>query len=161
MKAITSTLRTQITDRIRNKIDISDLLEDVNFKGENLSNAIISKLRIIDRDISGTNFSNTILGNDKDIFTILRCNIENCNFNGAKFIGKALVRSCNAKNCNFKNADVALASYEYTDFSGSSFCNAIIKVDSRGGLGAIFDINLLKELCKEWKKKPIIEESKE
>lgn len=160
MRSMTSILREQIKERIRNKIDISDLIEDVDIKGENLSNAIISKLRIINSNISGCNFSNSILGNDKDIFTLIRVTMDNCNFNGAKFIGNAQIRSCKARNCNFKNSDVALVSYEYTDFSGSTFCNAKITIDSRGGLGAIFDISLLKDLTKEWKNQIKIEEIK-
>jgi uncharacterized protein YjbI with pentapeptide repeats len=159
MRSMTNELRERIQINIKNKIDIADLIKEVIIKGEDLSHAIISKLNIVDGDISGTNFSNTILGNDTDIFTIIRTNMENCNFNGAKFIGKAWIRSCNAKNCNFKNADLALVDYEYTNAIGSTFCGAKITIDSRGGLGAMFDPQLLRDLCKDWANKiKIVEE---
>ena len=159
MKSMTNIVRDQIKDRIRNKIDISDLIEGIDIKNEDLSNSIISKLRIVDGNINGCNFSNCTLGNNKDIFTLIRCNMENCNFNGAKFIGSAWMRSCNAKNCNFKNADIASVSYEYSDFSGCDFCGSKITIDSRGGIGAKFPINIIKNLVKEWANKITVSES--
>lgn len=158
MKSISKEILEQIQIRIKNKIDIFDLIENVNIKGLDLSNAIISKLRIIDGNISGCNFSNCILGNDTDIFTIIKTNIENCNFNGALFIGKAMIRSCNAKNCNFKNADVSKVDYSNSDFRGSTFCGAIIRIDSRSGAGCSFGASFLQELSKEWLNQPKISE---
>ena len=158
MKPISKELYEEIKIRIKNKIDISDLIVDRDIRNLDLSNSIISTFRAVDGNISGCNFSNSILGNDKDIFTIIRTNMENCNFNGARFIGKTWMRSCNAKNCNFKNADIASVSYEYSNFQGSDFCGSKITIDSRGGVGAIFPTNILRNLVKEWANKIKIEE---
>ena len=150
MKPITSELRTRIKINIKNKIPIDGLIENVDIKGEDLSWAIIPKLKRIDCNISGCNFSHAILGNDTNIFTLIRTNISNCNFEDTKFIGKVWMRSCNATNCNFKGADVSSVSYEHTDFSYSNFCGCIIRLDSRTNVGCKFDRTLVEELVKNW-----------
>ncbi len=160
MRPLTSNIREQIKIRIKNKIDISDLIEDIDLKEENLSWAIISKFRRIDSNLSGCNFSHCTLGNDKDIFTIIRCNIGNCNFDSANFIGKAWMRSCNAQGCNFKNANVANVSYEYTDFKGATFCGSIIRIGTRENIGSEFSTDLLENLTSSWKTKYRFEEIK-
>lgn len=160
MKPYTNELEERIKILIKNKIDISDLIEDVNIKGKDLSWAIITKFKRIDTDLSECNFSHCILGNDKDIFTIIRCNISNCNFDSANFIGKAWMRSCNAKGCNFKNANVANVSYEHTDFSNSTFCGAIIKIGTRENFNSKFDKSLLEDLTRSWATKFNFEEIK-
>lgn len=158
MRPITNDLKEKIKINIKNKIDISSLIEDVDIKGMDLSWAIISKFRRLDSNLSGCNFSHCILGSDIDIFTLIRCNISNCNFDSANFIGKSWMRSCNAQNCNFKNSNVANVSYEHTNFKGSTFCGAIIKIGTRENVGSWFDKSLLEDLTKAWANKIEIKE---
>lgn len=157
-KPMTSSLREKIKTYIKNEIDIASLIDGVSIKGENLSHAIISYMNKIEEDISGCNFSYTKLGCSDKIFTILRCNMNNCNFEEAEFVGRAFVRYCQAQNCNFKGANVAKADYQYTNFKGSTFCNAIIRIGTREGTGCIFPKEMFTELCKGWKMKVTAEE---
>lgn len=163
MKPITNVLRQEIKTRIKNGIDISDLLINIDIKGEDLSRAIISKIQIIDGDISGCNFYMCTFGSNSSSsvdVSFIRTKMQNCNFDSSIFLGKAWMRSCDAKNCNFKNANVANVSYEYTDFRNSTFCGAIIKIGTRENLKSIFDVGLLKDLTSSWANKLIIEEQK-
>lgn len=158
MKPLTSDLKKKILERVKSKIDISDLIEGVDLRGADLSNTIIKKLRITDVDISNSNFSGSQLGDEtgQTIFTIIRCKLNNCNFFGTKFVGKAWVRSCTAHNCNLNESDVSKVSYEHTDFTGSTFCGATLRIGTREGIGCIFPKGLLEDLTKEWINKPTI-----
>jgi len=152
MRPLTHDLEEKIKIAIKNRIDISDLIEDVDLRNANLSRAIIKKLKRIDTDISNCNFSYSQLGDpeNKTIFTIIRCKMLNCNFEGASFVGKAWVRSCDAKGCNFRNADISKASYEHSDFRNSTFCNAVIRIGTSEGMGCRFPKEMFDELCKGW-----------
>lgn len=143
-------IKEEVRKRIKNKIDISDLIEKEDISNEDLSGAVITKLIRRDSNISGCNFSNCTIGSDNSIIEIIRTNMSNCNFSGCKFIGTAWMRSCNAHNCNFKNADVHKVSYEYTDFSGSTFCESVITIGTRQGIGCIFPQSLFDDLTKNW-----------
>jgi uncharacterized protein YjbI with pentapeptide repeats len=147
---IPNNIREKIKTYIKNNIDISPLIKDYSLKDENLSGAIIKELLSRDEDLSHCNFSNCIIGDENNITSIIKCNLEGCNFYNTKFIGKAWMRSCNAKNCNFKGADISNIEFQHTDFRGSSFCNAKITISTRGGVGCIFDNNLFKDLCDGW-----------
>lgn len=151
MKSMTNELRKQIQTYIKNRVDISDLLYNIDIKGEDLSRAVIKHLSLVDRDISGCNFSYTELGDDNRIFSIIRCNIRNCKFEGAKFIGRTFMRSCDADNCNFNNADVSLVDYQHTNFGeNSTFCNAKITISTNSGIGCKFPKKMFYDLCKGW-----------
>lgn len=158
-KPMTNDIRKKIELYVKNKLDIAPLIEDVIIKGEHLSGAIITYVNYVGEDLSGTNFSNTTLGCDNKIFTIISCKLNNCNFYGANFVGKAFVRSCEAHDCNFKNANVALADYRNTDFGdNSNFCGAIIRIDSSSGIGCIFPKSMWADLTRNWKQKIKVEE---
>ena len=152
---MTQKLRDKIKMNIKNKIDISSLIEDIDFKGEDLSGAIITKLVRTDADISNCNFSHTTLGDEtgKSVFSLIRCKMRNCNFHGAKFVGKTWIRSCDARNCNFKHADISRAEYQYTDFRDCTFCESIIRIGTKDGLGCIFPTQMFDDLCKGWRMK--------
>jgi len=157
MKPFTSDLKNKINSYIKNKIDISELIKDVDLKGVDLAGAIIKDFQFLERDISGSTWANTKLGNDKTPCSFIRCNLTNCNFYGARFVGKTWVRSCKAHNCNFKTADLAKVDYQYTDFTASDFCDSILKIGTREGLGCILPDSLFEDLCKGWKMRIKIE----
>lgn len=160
MIPMTNDLRKKVQSYIKNHIDISELIKDVDIKGEDLSFAIIKKLYRKDTDMRGCNFSNSFLGEEKGNnvqFSLINCDMRNCNFQGAKFVGYAFVRGCNAQNCNFRGADVSKASYEHTDFTNSTFCGIIMRLGTKDGIGCLFPKDLLEQLTKEWKNKPKIE----
>jgi len=151
--SMTHVLREKIKTSIKNGIDISNLIENVCIKNEDLSNAIIKKFVRKDTNISGCNFSSVIFG-DKDSSSvdvmILKTNLQNCNFQGAIFKGRAFMRSCDARNCNFKSADVSNIDYQYTNFEGCTFCESVIKISTRSGIGCKFPKEVFEDLTKGW-----------
>jgi uncharacterized protein YjbI with pentapeptide repeats len=87
--------------------------------------------------------------------------MNHCNFEGTKFIGISWIRDCDAKFCNFSNADVSKVSYANTNFDGSRFCGAIIKIGTKEGSGVTFPQSLFDDLCKGWSIKLISEKRKD
>lgn len=150
LKPMNQSLREKIRMYAKNNLDISDLIAGIDIKSEDLSRTIIKKLVLDGENISDTNFSYAVLGNDTDTISFLNMKMTNCNFEGAKFVGKTWIRNCDARNCNFKNSDVSKVDYRNSNFTGSTFCEATIKINSRGGIGCIFDANILKDLTKYW-----------
>jgi uncharacterized protein YjbI with pentapeptide repeats len=150
-KPITNVLREKIKMYIKNKIDISPLIKNMSIKDENLSGAIIKDIYRVNTNISNCNFSNATIGSDDKIATFLGCNMVNCNFEGTNFVGKTWIRNCDARNCNFKNSNVSLVDYRFTDFTGSTFCYAIIRIGSKTGLGCKFPKEMFYDLTKNWK----------
>jgi uncharacterized protein YjbI with pentapeptide repeats len=153
MIPLTHDLKEKIQTRIKNKLDISDLIKDVDLKGADLTGAVINNIQITKQDISGCNFTNTVIGNDKTICTLIQCNLTGCSFKGAQIVGRMWIRSCIAHNCNFKDADVSKVEYQYTDFTDSTFCNAVIRIGTREGIGCIFPTQMFDDLCKGWRMK--------
>ena len=153
MEQISASLRKKIKQYIKNKIDISPLIEGKIIKGEDFSYAIITKMKRKEEDISDCNFSNCIIGSEDTIVSLLKCKMKNCNFESAKFIGTTWIRYCDARNCNFKNADVSNVDYRFSDFRDGDFCSAKITISTQSGIGCRFPIKMFDELCKGWKMK--------
>jgi uncharacterized protein YjbI with pentapeptide repeats len=159
MKKLTHDEREMINIYIKNGKDISDLIKDRDIKGENFNRAIIAKLERTNDDISGCSFAFAKIGSPGYIVKILETKMNNCNFECAEFLGLAWIRSCEAKNCNFKGADVSKVDYRYTNFIGSTFCEAVIKISTRSGIGCTFPKSMFEELCKGWAFKIKIEDT--
>lgn len=166
MLPLTNELKKKIDTYIKNGIDISSLIEDVDLTNLNLSRAIIKKLNIRDRDISGCNFSNCVLGSEESTGNVptiafINCKMHHCNFESAKFISTSWIRSCNAQFCNFSNADVSKVSYANSNFDGSRFCGAIIRIGTKEGSGTSFPQSLFNDLCSGWNIDLIVKPKKE
>lgn len=136
--------------RIKNGLDISDLIKEESIKGENLSGAIIKSIYIIKKDIKNTNFHNAILGEEGKVNVISNSDTRNCNFSGTKFLGIFYFRKNDSRNCNFKNCYWYNVEYQYSDLRGCDFCNAIIRIGTKCGFNAKFDNNIFKDLTKNW-----------
>lgn len=155
MQPLTSELKNKIDMYIKNGLDISLLIENLDIKRMNLSRAIIKTIKRTNSDISGCNFSNCIIGdpNSEQINTVslINCKMDDCKFDGAKFVSSAWVRNCHAHNCRFNGADISLCDYQYTDFGeNSSFCNAKITISTNSGIGAKFPKSMFETLTKNW-----------
>lgn len=136
--------------RIKNNLDISDIIKNKDIRGLDLSYAIISDFNRIKDDISNCNLSYAIIGRDNIITNLSGTKMINCNFKGAKFLGKVWLRRVDARNSNWSGAYVPYVEYQYADFRGATFCDTIITIGSRQGLGAKFSKRFLDELCKHW-----------
>jgi uncharacterized protein YjbI with pentapeptide repeats len=153
---MTTVLKDKINTYIKNKIDISELVKDVDLRNVNLNRAIIKKLQRKDIDISGCSFAYCELGDvnsEDNAVSFISCKMHGCSFEGAKFLNKARIRSCDAQKCNFKNCDVSKVSYANSNFMDSKFCGAIIKIESKLGLGCKFPVEIFDELTRDWKLK--------
>jgi uncharacterized protein YjbI with pentapeptide repeats len=158
MKPFINDLKSKIEIAIKNGIDVSELIKDVDLRNVNLSRAIIKKLQIRDRDISGCNFSNCILGDEGNIGNIpqisfINCKMNHCNFEGARFVSTSWIRSCDAQNCRFNNTDASKLSYANSNFMGSTFCGAIIRIETKEGIGCKFPVKMFEDLTSGWNMK--------
>lgn len=147
---MTDELRKKIQIYIKNRLDISPLIKDVSIKGENLSGAIIKDFNRVGDNISGCNLSRAIIGEEGKVTNISGTIARNCIFKGTKFLAKVFARKCNFNYSNFSEAFLAYWEYQYSSFLHCTFCDTVIPIGSRIGLGAIFDENLFKELSKLW-----------
>lgn len=150
MKPMTNELREKIRTYIKNKLDISDLIKDVDIKGENLSRAIIKDFDRINDDISGCDLSYCIIGEEGKITNLSGTIMRDCNFKHTKFLGKVWLRRVDARGSNFTGAYIPYVSYEYGDFRGCKFCSTIFTIGSREGLKARFDKKIFEDLSKGW-----------
>ena len=86
MRKLTSDERKKIAMYIKNKIDISELIKNVDISNENFSNAVIKDLSIVNQVLKNVNFSNAFIGNDKKVTLISGNTLINCNFKGTVFL---------------------------------------------------------------------------
>ena len=146
MKTIITSLKEKINKYIKNKLDISDLIKDVDIRGADLSGAIIKDFNIINGDISRCNLSNSIIGEDNKITILTGTNMSNCNFKDAVFKGEIIMKKVDAKNCNFDEAFLPFIHYEHADLRGCSFCGTVWRLGSNVGHSA----KINKELLNKW-----------
>ena len=153
MKPWTQDLANKIAIRVKNKLDISELVKDVNIKGQDLSRAIIKDLHIISQDITNTSFFQAQLGEEGKITSFINSNLQDCNFGRTKFLGRVLMHNCDARRTNFRNAFFPDAEYKMTDFRGATFCHCVMKIGTEEGAGCKFDLQFFRDLTKMWKVK--------
>lgn len=147
---MTNKLRETIAQYIKNQIDISNLIKDVDIKGEDLSRAIIKTFNRPDDDISRCNLNQTVIGTENQVTNLNRLTAKNCNFHRAKFLGIVWLRHANVSGSNFKEADLTKLDYKFTDFRGCDFCDSFICIGSDRGTGALLDENFMKDLAGSW-----------
>ena len=86
MKQMTHGLRKKIRLMVKNKHDISDIIENVNIKGEDLSHAIISRFNRTGQDMSRTNFSHATIGQEGVVTNLSGNKLRDCDFCHAHFL---------------------------------------------------------------------------
>jgi uncharacterized protein YjbI with pentapeptide repeats len=150
MKPVTNELKAKIRLMVKNKLDISDLIQDVNINGADLSYAIITKFDRIRQTISNVNFSYATIGDMRRITNLSRSKFYNCIFCYTKFIGIIYLRHAYCKDCNFNCAYLPDVEYQYSVFENCTFCESVLRIGTDYGYKAIFDKNLFKDLSKHW-----------
>ena len=150
MKPMTHAIRDKIKMYIKNGLDISDLIKDVDIKGENLSRAKIKDFNRRNENMSGTNFSFVSIGEEGRVTNLSNNKFLNCNFEGAKFLGKVYLRRCDCSNSYFAESSFYNVEYQHSKFLNCNFCEAIIRLGSDYGYGAKFDKNLFLDLGRHW-----------
>ncbi len=158
MKPMTHTLRLKIKMAIKNNLDISDLIENVDIKGENLSNAIIQRFNRTSQNMSRTNFSCASIGKKGTITNLSNNKFFDCNFSETKFLGIVYLRRCDCSGSNFSGAECHNVEYQHSIFKNCNFCEAIFRLGSDYGYKAKFDKNLFQDLAKHWNIEIIVKE---
>lgn len=150
MKPMSQTLREKIKIAIKNGQDISDLIKDVDIRGEILDRAIIKDFNRFNGDISKASFVRAIIGEEGKVINLSHVNANGCNFKYAKFLGTLELRNARATNCNFCGAFIPSADYRNADFRGSVFCGTIFALSNWAGSGAKFDKKVFEMIFKHW-----------
>lgn len=150
MKTMTNELRSKIQLRIKNKLDISDLIEGVSIKGEDLSHSIIKKFNRVNEDISGVNLAFSEIGEIGKVTNISGNVMKDVCLKGTKLYGVIYMRRCKCLRVNFSGAYMPYIEYQYTDFQNCTFCDCIMRIGSVVGMGANFDDKFFQELSKYW-----------
>ncbi len=145
MLSMTNALRNKIKLAIKNRIDISDLIKDIDIKGENLNYAIIKSLNRIHGDISGCSFVRAVIGEDKKETLLSHCNLQHCNFKDATFKGKLIIRCADCRYCSFDSAFVPYVEYQHADLRGIDFCSCSWTLGSKEGHNAKVDKDILQK----------------
>jgi len=134
MKPMTNELREKIRTYIKNKLDISDLIKDVDIKGEDLSYAIIKNFDRVNDDISGCNFTSCIIGEKDKVTNLSGTIMRNCSFKDAKFLGKVYMRKVDAQGSTFRDCYMPYAEIQYSNFKNCCVCGWILPFSGRGFL---------------------------
>jgi len=147
MKPMTEAIRQKIADYRKNRLDISELIKDVDLKEADLSYCVITHIERVQADLSKINFAHATIGCEDKISKFLNCRMIGANFDSCIFAGKAWVRGCDVRNGTLRNGDFSKVSYQHSDFRGTSFCQAIFRIGTIEAVGAKFDIDFFKNLC--------------
>ena len=147
MRPFTDALKEQIDIRIKNGIDISDLIKDVDIKGQDFSRAIIKEFNRVNDDISNCSFFQAIIGQEDTILNLSGTKMVKTNFKQAKLLGEVLLKGVNARNATFTSVYMPYAVMQYSDFRGANFCGMITKISSTNWKASKFDIDMLKTLA--------------
>ena len=148
MENMTHEIRKKIAIHVKNHLDISDLIRDVNVKGEDLTNAIIKDFSRSRCDMSGTKFKNATIGEEGRVTNLCRNRFIGCDFERCKFIGKILLRRCDCRDSYFVEASMCNVEAQYSNFVGCNFCETALRLGSDYLYMAKVDKNLFRDLTK-------------
>ena len=147
---LSSAQRDQIKLYIKNKIDISPLIENYSVAGEDFTNAIIKTFDRPDEDISGIILSNAIIGEDKKITNLNRVTARHCNWRGSTWKGEIWLRKSDLRHTAFTNAFGPYFDYRYADLRHCDFCGAVFQIATPRALGAKFSEDFFQDMAKYW-----------
>ena len=149
-KPMTHAIRDRIKIAIKNGIDISDLIRDIDIKGEDLRDSIISNLMRVKEDISGAKFSRATIGRTDKITNLSNNVMRNCKFDDTIFIGTIFMRRCDVRDSDFSGAQAQGIEYQNSDFRGCRFCETVMRFGSSYSLGSKFSPEMFEDLAKMW-----------
>jgi len=147
--------------RMKNGLDISDLITGYDLKGEDLTGAIITKWDASSKDISECKFTRATIGSKDTTINLNRVKATNCSFIRTQFVGEVVARQANFQGSNFKGAFLAYFDYKYADLRRCDFCDSIFSIGTSKSLGAKFSTDFFKDLAAHWNIKIEILEDKE
>ena len=143
-------IRDEVSMRIKNRIDISDLIAPYSIMGEDFTNSIIYNFQRIGEDISKLNLTNAIIGTDNSETNISRASAKYCCFKNTKFLGKVVAKKTDFTNTTFEGAFIPICDYRFADLRGCIFCGTAFTIGTHYSFGAKFDDKFFKDLAKMW-----------
>ena len=135
---------------IKNKIDISPLIEDYCIMGEDFTGAIIKKFNRPDEDVSGLIIANAVIGEEKSTTNMNRMVARNCNFRNSKWLGEVWARRADFRHTSFRNMFCPYMDYRYADLRFCDFCGAVFQIISTNGIGVKLSSEFFDEISKYW-----------
>jgi len=149
-KPMTDKIRDKIKMYVKNKADISELIQDIDIKGENLSNTIIKTISRKKCDIRGTDFSGAIIGEVGKVTNLSSNDFRNCSFRATKFVGVIFLRHCDCRGCDFGCSYMQDVEYQHSDFRNCNFCEAVMRLGVDYGYKSKVDSGIFQDLTKHW-----------
>jgi len=149
-KIMSSVHREKVGMFIKNKIDISDLIDGYSVKNMNLAGAIITKWNVSERDISGVNLARAKIGSPNTTIFMNNTKARNCNCNQTQFIGKVMARRLDARGTTFLGAYMPYMDYRYANLEGCNFCDCVFSIGTAKAYGAKFDDKFFKDIGEFW-----------
>ena len=143
---LTDDIKREINIRIKNKVDIADLIENYSIDCEDFTGAVITRFNREGENISNLVLTNAVVGNEESGVNINRVIATNCCFKGVKFIGQVMAKNARLNNSNFMNAYVPRCDYRYADLRGCNFCGTIFTIATSYSFGAKFDDKFFHQL---------------
>lgn len=150
LKPMTHEIRTKIKRYIKNRIDISDIIKDIDIKGEDLSYAIIETFNRVSDNLSGTRFSHASIGKEGRITNLSGTKMINCRFDDTIFRGMVYMRRCDCHDSDFSGAVLTNVEYQYSNFENCKFCETCIRIGTKYSAHSKFSANLFQDLGKMW-----------
>ena len=150
LKPMTASLYEKIQKKIKNRQDISDLIDGVDIRNVDLSRAIIKNFNRPNGDISNVNLSYAIIGEEGKQINFAGCKMRHVNFHGAKFLGKLILRGADLRFSDLSEAFIPYVVYQRADLRGCKFCGIVFKLGSLEGLKAKFDSQFFVDLARAW-----------
>ena len=160
-KPMTHEIREKIKHYTKNRIDISDVIEGIDIKGEDLRDTIINRFNRVSDNISGAKFSRAIIGTPTSITNLSGTKMINCMFDDTQFIGTVFMRSCNCRDSVFSGALMHNLQYQNTDFRGCKFCETAIRLGTTYSVGSKFSKDVFQDLAKMWHLKIEVQDEKD
>jgi len=136
LKTPSELIKAQIANHIKNGVDISNLLKDLDISNLDLSNSIIRTINRCHESMKNVNFSRATIGYEGANNFLIGCNLSGSNFKFCRVIGKLSIKRAIARNCNFADAYMPEIEYQHADFTGSTLCGIVWVMGSLKGHGA-------------------------
>jgi len=148
MLPLTNDIKKRIRLRIKNHLDISELIKDLNIRGADLSNSIIKDFTRMKEDMSNIDLTNATIGEEGKVSKICSCKILNSMFVNTKFIGKWFFRRNNCTGSNFNGASCPNVEWQYSDMRQCTFCETLLRLGTEYFYKTQVDLNLFKDWTK-------------
>lgn len=136
----------QINKYIKNKLDISDLIKDLDLSGLDLSLAIIKHIERYNVTLKKVNFYGAKIGCPGKVSVLENCKLLDCSFDKVITTGKLSIKQSNLSGSTFIDADFSKCNYQYADLSNCTFCGIILKLGTGVSYGAKFSPEFLRDL---------------